>query len=287
MDICSPNNVVSDLGTCFTYLEVVAIAKAYNKYIRSKVVCHEEKCIPRIPIDTQKGTKKELLLQLENILIGLCNDHACWTELPFIHYIPDKKLVEKLRYFTFKPKMPNGKTAWLNTKDINNVMQQYARLFSSFKFVGALPADFYKVTKVRFHEVTEYAKVGIVFNLDNHNQPGSHWVAFLVDNHKQTLEYFDSAGKPPNKNIMRFIRKLQHKLQHKLQRKLEHNVNKVYTFMYNDLVHQKENSECGIYSIYFLIQRLIGRTFTDIAKHIVPDNEMNKFRNVIFRSRQQ
>ena len=273
MDLCSPNIVSHTSRTCFTDSEITAIAKAYNKYIRSKIVCHTQKCIPRVPIDLSKG---ELLSQLERVLQGICNDQACWTELPFIHYIPDRHLVEKLRYFTFKPKMPNGQHTWLNTKDINNVMQQYAQLFGSFKFVGALPADFYKVTKFHFDQVKHYAKVGIVFNHDNHNQTGSHWVAFLIDNHKRTFEYFDSAGKPPNRNIMRFVVKLERKIASNHRR---------YTFMYNDIVHQKENSECGIYSIYFLIQRLIGRTFSDISKNIVPDNEMNKFRNIIFRPR--
>ncbi|NDC95582.1 hypothetical protein EB118_10885 [bacterium] len=274
MEQCSPL-VVFD-KSCFTLDELQMIAQAYNKYIRNKAVCHSElkACVPRKQIKSHKYlNKQELHKAIQDVLDGICSTEACWTELPFINHIQDKQVVEKLKYFTFKPKMPESKYSWLNTKDINEVLQQHAQLHDYFKFVGALPSDFYKVTTFHYDQIKYYQKVAIVFNLDTHDQPGSHWVSLLIDNVLKQIEYFDSAGNAPNKNISMFIKKVKSKTR----------VN--YKVVYNQRVHQKENNECGIYSIYFIIQRLMGFTFKDISNNIIHDKTMNKFRNIIFRPR--
>jgi len=221
-------------------------------------------------------SKKKLWYSIYNRLKNICSYEYCWLDLDFINEIDDKNLREKIKYFTFKPKMTKTKRDWLNTQDINNVLQQYQELFPTFKFIGALPSDFYKVTTVDYNQVLKYDKIGLVFNLDEHNQPGSHWVAFLVDNKMGTLEYYDSVGKLPNKNIQTFINEMSEYLK-----KNGYNYNKLY----NTKKHQYENTECGVYSIYFLIQRLFGFDFEYVTKKVVKDKQMNRFRNVIFRPR--
>ena len=43
-------------------------------------------------------------------------------------------------------------------------------------------------------------KIGIVFNLDKHDQEGSHWICMYVDLYTDDIYYFDSYGqKPPKK----------------------------------------------------------------------------------------
>ena len=39
-------------------------------------------------------------------------------------------------------------------------------------------------------------KIAIVFNLDRHDQPGSHWVSLFIDLECKFIFYFDSAGNP-------------------------------------------------------------------------------------------
>ncbi|NBU33969.1 hypothetical protein EB118_03125 [bacterium] len=268
-DVCAPN-VMYDLS-CYTHQELVEIAKSYNKYVMKRTrLCHPHSTVcsritSKVPITDSKAS---LIVSLQNVLGKVCSSEACWTQLPFIDTL-SPGLVEKLRYFTFKPPAPETKYSWLSTTDINSVMQQYAELFVNFKFVGALPSDFYKITKFHFDQISLYHKIGIVFNLDTHDQKGSHWVAFLIDNGLKTIEYFDSAGKPPNKYIDKFIKKVQ-------------KVCKGYTVCINTIVHQRKNSECGIYSIHFIIKRLLGFSFKDISSKIISDNEMNKFRDNIF-----
>jgi hypothetical protein len=286
---CSPNVDVLDHYTCFKHDELKIIANEFNNYIETNKTCPKSsgvkkdkdtlgsnKCNILKSIDINNKTKRELWYSIYNRLNYICPYEYCWIDLDFIKNIKDKKLRDKIKFFTFKPKMTKTRESWLNTKDINNVLQQYQNLFVSFKFLGALPADFYKVTDVDYRKIFNYEKVGMVFNLDNHNQSGSHWVAFLIDNKSKTLEYYDSVGKLPNKNIQTFINKVYKYLKSK-----GHN----YKKLYNKKQHQSENSECGVYAIYFLIQRLLNFDFKTITNNIITDKQMNDFRSVIFRPR--
>jgi Ulp1 family protease len=114
-----------------------------------------------------------------------------------------------------------------------------------------------------------------VFNLDNHNQSGSHWVAFLIDNKNKTIEYYDSVGNLPNKNINAFIKRVQNYL-HK-------NCKATYEILYNKTKHQYENNECGMFAIHFIIKRVLGESFHKISKMVIKDKDMNRFRKIVFR----
>ena len=277
MSVCAPNIKIQDHYSCFDYDELKEIALAFNIYIQTNKVCgSEDACIPSKLIDINSKTKKELWYSIYNRLEPICKYEYCWVDLGFLSKIKDASLREKINYFTFKPKMTLKIDSWLNTKDINNVLQQYQEFDLSFKFLGALPSDFYKVTRVNYNDIYNYKKIGIVFNLDDHTQPGSHWVSFLIDNTKKTIEYYDSAGRHPNKNINEFIKRVRNFLKKNGDN---------YVIKYNKLKHQYKNSECGVYAIYFIIQRLLGYNFDNISKNIITDDEMNKFRRYIFRPR--
>ena len=58
--------------------------------------------------------------------------------------------------------------------------------------------------------------------------------------------------------------------------------NKDVKLIFNDKRHQYGGSECGIYSMYFLLQRLEGQTMYDISKKKIKDSYMNKLRNILY-----
>lgn len=270
--ICAPNINIKSHYTCFKYTELYQIAIAFNHYISKQnqvsSISLKQKTIP-----IYKQTKKQLWNSIYKKLDSFCKYESCWINQKFINIINDKTLKDKIRFFTFKPKMV---TNWLSTDDINQVLNQYQEKYSNFKFLGALPADFYKVIKINYNELLQHNKIGIIFNLDNHNQTGSHWVAFFIDNQKQTIEYFDSTGRKPNYNISKFISNVLNLLQ---QQHLNYNLK------INNIQHQFGNNECGIYSIYFIIQRLKNKSFEKISHNVILDHEMNKFRFNIFRTK--
>lgn len=276
MKYCAPNiTLTRDSFSCFEHHELVEIAKAFNRYIIVQNLCSKNGnvCAVKTPINIEKKGDKELWQSIHKRVKKLCENEYCWVDLPFISYISDSGLRKKIKHFTFKPKTTVNKYTWLSTKDIDDVLKQYEKVNSSFKFIGAVPCDFYKIVDVDYTNFTNYKYIGIIFNLDKNDQPGSHWVSFFVDNKKKTCEYFDSTGRGPNKYINNFIQKIMRTYL------------KEHTYLQNNIIHQKEDSECGVYSIYYIIKRLSGKGFDTLSKNVIRDEDMNKFRKVFFRPR--
>jgi|LakMenEpi03Aug12_release.lakeMendotaPanAssembly.Ray.scaffolds.fasta_scaffold182753_3 hypothetical protein len=274
MSFCAPNvENIKDYYTCFKKKELINIASTFNSYYNDKI-CKNKKCIIKKPIDIPNKSKRELWNSIYKRLKPLCKTEYCWLDLDFLEKIHNKDLRSKILHFTFKPKMTPKYNSWLNTNDIDAILLQYQRIYKDFKFVGALPSDFYKIQKVDYNSILQYKKIGIVFNLDAHYKSGSHWTAFLIDNKLKTLEYYDSVGVKPNRNIQKFINKVYKYLSLK---------GLDYTIKYNNIQHQFKNNECGVYSIHYIIKRLNGTSFEKITTNIITDKQMNKFRYRIFR----
>jgi Ulp1 family protease len=51
---------------------------------------------------------------------------------------------------------------------------------------------------------------------------------------------------------------------------------------HNKIRHQQKGSECGVYSINFILRLLKGETFDEITNNITLDEEVNKCRKVYF-----
>jgi len=52
---------------------------------------------------------------------------------------------------------------------------------------------------------------------------------------------------------------------------------------YNNIQHQQKDSECGVYSMNFIIRAAKGEPFDSITKNITLDDEINECRKVYFR----
>ena len=55
-----------------------------------------------------------------------------------------------------------------------------------------------------------------------------------------------------------------------------------FNIKYNDKQIQKESSECGVFSINFILRLLNGETFDDYINNAPNDNKVNKCRNLYF-----
>ena len=51
----------------------------------------------------------------------------------------------------------------------------------------------------------------------------------------------------------------------------------------NTRQHQRLDTECGVYSLYFIISRLEGKSCEFINNKIIRDKEMNSYRKKFFR----
>ena len=117
-------------------------------------------------------------------------------------------------------------------------------------------------------------KIGIIFNLDTHDKPGSHWVAMYMDLNKEVVYYFDSYGSSPPSEVQVLIERLQEQAE-ELGFELKYD--------YCKTRHQYEHSECGVYSIYFIVQLLENKkTFREIEQARIADEYVNSKRKYYF-----
>jgi hypothetical protein len=201
-----------------------------------------------------------------------CNNERCWTRASFLKSDDRKKLIED-----FKPPIPQGKYDWLNTKDIDHVLKGYERVFPQFKFLGTYPIDFQDTDPQLFDPLNTTAlrragkkKAGLVLNLDSSDEPGSHWVAVLLDLENRVFEFFDSYGDAPPAEVKEFYRQLDRRSR------------KGWKMRVNRTAHQRKNSECGVYAIHFIVRRISGTPFKQASEQVIRDAEMNSKRRYYF-----
>jgi Ulp1 family protease len=114
-------------------------------------------------------------------------------------------------------------------------------------------------------------KIGAIFNLDPHYKGGSHWVGLFIDLDAHEISYFDSYGIAPPQQIARFMRSLT------LQ-------DKALKLQSNGRRFQYKGSECGVYSMIFVLSMLTGQKFRNFVKHPISDDDAQEFRKFLFRS---
>ena len=273
---CAPGNTFKD-GSCIPLDLLIKMAEAYNNHtdLDDKINLNH-----KLETINQSKYKKYLLKQFSNRLGEVCNNQKCWLKQKFINDI-NKKYKFYLKKLTFKPKSPQGKFTWLNTTNINDVMVQYEHDNNDFKFLGAVPIDFDDLPELGIKDLNfeklkndNISKLGAVFNLDTHDQPGSHWVAMYSDLKNKKVYFFDSYGTRPDARISKFMRRIG--------KNIENNSLKNIDIRHNTHRHQYKNSECGVYSLNFIIRLLKGESFDKVVKEKTDDDKMNNCRKIYF-----
>jgi hypothetical protein len=269
---CAPNpNKTLDF-TCYTNDSLYKLKEIWNAR-------H-----PDIKIDD--SNPKNIWLKLREYMKDTCNNEMCWIKQTFIKQEIDKDILN----YTFAPEAPEewnkNPQEWLSSLDILNVMKQYEKKYKCFEFMGPSPIDFdtHKIYgDCVWEELCHFSlkeqiyknknKIGIIFNLDPHYKPGSHWVALFINIKNSTIYYFDSYGLKPHSQIKKFINNIikQGKLL---------NIN--FRYDYNKTRHQYSNSECGMYSLHFIIENLNDMSINKLFDKKIDDKQMIKLRNIYF-----
>lgn len=287
---CAPHRLKQEssyLKSCFNSEQIRTIAMKYNEAKRNDDLKTRDNTKSE-SLDLNLDTA-ELWQQIENKLKKYCDDETCWLELPW--FKPEKQFLES----SFKPIRPGpSPRKWLSSTNILEYMQQLEKTFEDFKFFGPLPRDFISIgTELARLSISKIyndgsSRIGIIFNLDRHHQPGSHWTSSFIDltTNPASVEYFDSVGEdPPNDLENRGVTD-DHEIQDFLQEALtsiKRDLGKEANLHINHNTHQRKDTECGVYSIYYITSRLSGRTFKEITRDIKDDDTMFKFREVFFR----
>lgn len=266
--VCHPR-LRGNRGTCLPHTILTEMSKAYGA--PSELQAHSQRLRTWLTRKTR------------------CKGERCWLDKAPIHASKKKEIAKKY----FRPTMPDEWVAdpdqWLDSNNIGDVMKQYEETYPHFKFYGTNPIDFAapdpydpvaasknkclqdEICKLNLKELLSQGKtqLGFVYNLDPSNKGGSHWIASFTDIPAHRTYYFDSYGTKPPPQIARFMRSLT--LQDP-QMKLEFNARR---FQYGD-------TECGMYSLYFLIRMLAGDNFKKFCRRAPRDSEMISLRKWIF-----
>lgn len=260
---CAPDRAKSFDGTCYSLEALKKIAKAYNRTHQQKIKISDD--------------KKALWLDIKSKIGSKCQSEWCWIEQEF-----SENLESRILNGTFKPTIPNGKYEWLSNDDIDFVLKQYENFDQRFHYYDAIPIDYKNRVSLKRDIERGKTKWGFVFNTGKSSSKGEHWVGLYMEIFEinglrfGTIDYFDSYGIPPPKEIRQFIQYLLKQAQ-KQGYNTALNVNRYR--------HQFKNSECGVYVIHFIVNRLLGIPFTEVTRNVIHDEKMNQFRKQYFRPR--
>ena len=283
---CSPALHRREGDTCLPHTALQSLTRAWNKtHPRHKISVRKTRTNGK----QSAGEESQNNLTLWNQLREKMKSHyKCDTEFCAVKKMPgisdtDKKALKGF----FKPEKPQKwdkkPTDWLDSYNIEDVMKQYEDAYPYFDFIGPVPIDFDAkdennwgkciVNELCNLDLKELAKkgktkIGIIFNLDPHDEPGSHWVCAFIDLEKSAAYYYDSYGYKPQEEIVRLLKRCK-----------DQGCKNIY---YNDIRHQRKTSECGAFCLLVIICLLKGKEFLDICKNMVNDDEMNKIRDIIF-----
>lgn len=201
--------------------------------------------------------------------------------------------VEKITKNQLRPKAPRSWTkkpaTWLTTTEFDRVMKQYEAAHPEFEFLGASPIDFDKpmgqscvwprICKFSLAKAKRdgKTKIGVVFNEDNHKQPGSHWVCAFLDIPQGRFYYIDSVGHPMPKEVKVFVDRLREEYAELYGGQLRVDASRV--------PHQRGDNQCGMYCLFFIIALLTeSATYEELMKDRIPDGMMAELRQVLFRT---
>lgn len=284
---CNPGikNKTIKKGSCMTKKSLLELKKSFNENHKdNKIYAHKPKDIWR---------------ELKN-KIKDCNREDCWLK-----ELNDKTRRELLREQLFVPKQPSKwkdhPNTWLSNVDILKVLKQYGDAYPEFEFIGPTPIDFDSKPEVYNNQcvwkdlcafnlkdkIGKKKKIGIIFNLDKHNEPGSHWTSLFIDLEKDFVFYLDSAGDKMPGEVDVLVKRI-------IEQGLYLDIPKKMTFYENyPFVHQEENTECGMYSLYFIITMLTNKkkdvefkTISDkinyFLKTKIKDDEAFNYRKIYF-----
>lgn len=295
--------------SCLTPRVLYQIRDEYNK----------DHASDPIRVGSSSSSSKDLNALWYELRERLSSERKCSKEDCWLKEIDNQKLRKQIDDHLFAPDHPpewnKNPTEWLSNFDIEAVIEDYVEKYADepdrkFKYLatsainyGEKPAGKHgkcvEESLCHFHLKTDvekhhYQYFGAIFNLDRHDQPGSHWVSFLISVPSHTIYYFDSAasaGKVKNtdKNFdqIKLMPKEVKELVHEVKRQgatLQPPVN--FTFKMNPKAHQKSTTECGMYSLYFLIHMLNNErsTWRRIEHDNIPDKVLMACRKTFFNT---
>ena len=263
------------LYTCYNSNQLIKLRNIWNTRRPDKII--------------KETDSRTIWNKLRDNLKNSCNQESCWLRQNIFKYIVDKSMLN-----VFSPLRPKkwdkNPKEWLTGEDIENVMKQYEKKYKHFEFIGPSPIDYDHKTSYQqcvWNDLCKFSLnnlmyrnknfIGVIFNTDPHNLGGSHWISMVIDCNLKHILFFDSVGRKMPKQVNKFI---QNVVKQGKERNIEFKVDELHN---HNIEHQQQDTECGMYSLYFIINMLTKKkNWNYFTSTIIPDKDVEKFRNIYF-----
>lgn len=296
--ICSPKKKEKITGfSCYTYDDLKYLKRLWNDkhplpseyYIKTNEPKEIYDLLYKYNIENEKNDDNTSSSKGEkNCPIKNANE-SCILNKKYVN----EKVINQIKDFAFAPEAPSewekNPNEWLSTEEIEKVMKQYEKAYSCFKFMGPTPIDFDKRlgNQCVWNDICHFSllqmlkegknKIGMIFNTDPHNKPGQHWISLFINIKRGQIFFFDSVGDKAPKEIKILVERIIEQGK---------KLNPPRNFVYDEnhpVSHQKGDTECGIYSLFFIVHMLEDKITSYYLKHhILKDKYMEKFRKIYF-----
>jgi Ulp1 protease family, C-terminal catalytic domain len=195
----------------------------------------------------------------------------------------------------FKAEGPADSTALLDNFNIDETLDKWAKhsedIFKGNKFyhIPFQMIDFSRHnTELANLDIPKlikegYKSFGVVLNTDVSSGGGKHWFAIYGDlDHKGTdkdpliIEYFNSSGNSPMREVADWLEAMQHTLlkNYSLEVEIVRSANRRL---------QNSMTECGVWSLMYLLSRLKNHPSDWFYKTNANDADMIDLRAFLFR----
>ena len=257
----------------------ISIDQCHPGVTPSETGCLPVEVLKEVARKKRIGVKGNVMVNLaKNLGVNPENQNSLLKALPLSEN--EKK---QLAHKYLRPEMPaswkDDPDMWLDSNNIRDVMIQYEDIYPNFKFLGPYPIDFAAADPYGNDKdkciITEMCEldldgkdmkgkdcIGIIYNLDPHTKGGSHWIASFIDVNKKEFYYFDSYGMKPPKQVDKFMQWLT----------IQEPALKLFV---NGRRFQRDNSECGMFSMYFIICMLEGESFKHFCRRAPNDKNLS------------
>lgn len=283
-------------GTCLFKEDIKELGRVVNE----ASIRHDE----RIPLDDPSYVLKRLHARFGTSP----GEESEWLEDPSISALFDKDSDARARILegSFRPKKPEewggDEHAWLSNFDIEAVMRQYEIADPTFAFIGVFPMDFDKVLPstgtcvslemCNFDVVKAWKEgkrlVSAVFNTDNHDQAGSHWVCcnMCIDPCAPNygFYYYDSVAREPTPEVLALSNRIKTAVERLHVSASSFPPTRRFTVLFNRIRRQYKDTECGVYAMFCVVcfmQRGLDPAY--IFNAMGTDDMIHKMRDVFFR----
>lgn len=230
-----------------------------------------------------------------------CSTEECVLKSPEFATDEKKELIDE-SLIRIKPDGPANSTKLLNNENIDEVLEKltymhkkfYHMHFQMIDFAGEKDSSGNWITKKNIRITpTElgtidmandiiskgYTSFAVVMNTDVRTNGGIHWFSLYCDFSKSpfTVEYFNSSGYKPVAQIQDWLIKTKDNI--------DNNNYKATIVILSGVSHQQSETECGLYSLYYIWNRLNGIPAEKFQEKKIPDKMMYDFRKKCFSHR--